>query len=74
MTAQKNSPGGKAGQDTYQAREGIRASIYRGVVVDPVFGPCRIIVLAKSELFIFKMVCFGKVGAARVRTVVGSTA
>ena len=45
----------------------------RGVFVDPVFGPCRSIVFAKSELFIFKMVCFGRVGAVRIRMVVGST-
>ena len=28
MTPKKIPPGGKAGQDTYQAREGIRASQY----------------------------------------------
>ena len=78
MTTKKNPPRGKAGQDTYQAREGIRANsdapaCGRGVFVDPVFGPCRSIVLGKSELFILKMACFGRVGAVRIRMVVGST-
>ena len=91
----KKSPRAKAGQETYQAREGIRASyiyiyiyilisrrspliptlphVVGGVFVDPVFGPCRIIVLAMSELFISKWFVFGRVGTVRTRRVVGLT-
>ena len=45
----------------------------RGVFVDPVFGRCRSIVLTKSELVNSKWLVFGRVGAVRIRMVVGST-